>query len=242
MRYCSNCGNLNDTDAKSCQNCGKALGNAGFDTSAEEVQNISESAVELKEDAAEAEEAIYEAPETVISKDRLPEPDAESENAQAETPHFYEDRISEPDIKPEYTPAAAAVFAGSGPETEKADTSAEAAADEKPVRTEHTAKGRVFGIIGFILSVEAICVCLIPFCNIITLIEAIIGLIFCNISIKNTTFKLANIGKVLSIIAIVFSAVTIVLYIAAFVALVLYAVNNPNIQDNLFRFYSYWNY
>ena len=93
-----------------------------------------------------------------------------------------------------------------------------AAVENKP---NHSVKGKVFGIIGFVLGIESLIVCWVPYVNIFTLIESIIGLIFCNISKKNTDFKLARIGKTLNIIALIFSIVTIVLYFVLLFVLLL---------------------
>ena len=71
----------------------------------------------------------------------------------------------------------------------------------------HRTKGRVLGIIGFILGLEALLCSWLPFFNWIPLIIAIVALILCSKSLKYTTFRLARAGKVISIIAIILAAI-----------------------------------
>lgn len=100
-------------------------------------------------------------------------------------------------------------------------------------KVDHPVRGRVFGIIGFIISIDAIFGCLIPFVNVFALIESIISLIFCKVSKKNTSFKLANVGHTLSIIALVFSIVTIIVYAILIGMGVIAIANDAEVQDFL---------
>ncbi len=100
-------------------------------------------------------------------------------------------------------------------------------AEGRPVR------GRVFGIIGFVLSLESILCCLIPFSNFVGLIGSIIALIFCKISKKNTSFRLANVGHTLSVIALVFSIVTIIIYSVLMIVGILAISTDPGVQEFL---------
>lgn len=84
--------------------------------------------------------------------------------------------------------------------------------EDLPKKGEHTVKGRAFGIIGFIIGLEALLSCLVPGSNYIALIYSIICLIFCRISKNNTRFRLTKVARVFGILALIFSIVTIVLY------------------------------
>lgn len=89
-----------------------------------------------------------------------------------------------------------------------------------------SSKCRTFGIIGFILGIIStafswICFLSIPglIIGILFLACGIVGLVFCNISIRNGQFTLARVGKVFSIIGIVLCSimwvVALILIIAA---------------------------
>lgn len=77
-----------------------------------------------------------------------------------------------------------------------------------------SAKCRTFGIIGFILGIIStafswICFLSVPglIIGVIFLACGIVGLVFCNISIRNGQFTLARVGKVFSIIGIVLCSI-----------------------------------
>ena len=188
MRYCSNCGRQNESDAKFCAGCGTLL------------------------EAAPSEEEV-KAPETEAAAPETETPAPEAAPAPAWTP------VQE-------SPAPAQPYQPYQSQVEPEGISA---------------KGRTFGIIGFILGIAATAFCwlgIIPVggivCGIIMIASGIVGLIFCNISKKEGFFKLANIGKVFSIIGICLSGVCFIIGIGV-TATYINTVNsyNPN------SYYSY---
>ena len=83
----------------------------------------------------------------------------------------------------------------------------------------NTSKGKTFGIIGFVLSICGLVFCWIPVINLFTLAESIVGLVFCNISLNNMKFRLANAGRILSIIGIAANGICI---LAAIILLIVF--------------------
>lgn len=70
-------------------------------------------------------------------------------------------------------------------------------------------KGITWGIFGFILGLQGLVYSWVPFVHIWFLIHAILGLIFCNKSLKYMDFRLAKAGKIISIIGIVICSILI---------------------------------
>ena len=87
-----------------------------------------------------------------------------------------------------------------------------------PVVQPITAKCRTFGIIGFILGVSSLAFCWLGIfpavgiiAGVILLACAIVGLVFCGISKREGSFKLARIGKVFAIIGLILSALCLII-------------------------------
>ena len=108
-------------------------------------------------------------------------------------------------------------------------------AEPKPEPIPHKGRAITFGIIGFILGINALIFSWVPLCQLIFLIMAIIGLVFCNKSRKYMKFKLAGAGKVLSIIAIIICAI----FIAFTIFLIIYY--QDDLADMIRRLVEYLN-
>ena len=205
MKTCEKCGFLNDDSARFCTSCGSILTEAA------------EPVIETVEEAAQ--EPVYE-PEIVVEEPEMviEEPAYEPEIA-AEEP--------EPIPVPATAPIPAQVPAPAP--TQAAPVQANAA--PTPKKGEHTVKGRTFGIIGFIINLDALIASILPGSNFAALIYSIIGLIFCHISKNNTNFRLTKVAKVFGILALIFSIVTIVIYGVLLFLFIEIVANDPQVQD-----------
>lgn len=210
MKTCEKCGTANDDIALFCISCGAPL--------------PAEAAV-IDETVTEADEVINE---TVIeAADETCEPAPEPVNETPAAASVYDAPI----------PAPVYVSPAEVSEPEPVPVNPGPAPADTPKKGEHTVKGRAFGIIGFILNLDALLCCLVPGANFGALIYAIVGLIFCHISNNNTNFRLTKVAKVFGILALIFSIVTIIVYsLLAFLAFEA-IVHDPQVQDFLGRFF-----
>ena len=187
MKYCSRCGASNDTDAKFCVACGSEFAQ----TCTEDVtQSINE---EQQAEALQSEAAAAEQPEQIAAEDWQEQPEQTVAEDQPEQPEqtAAEDRQGQ------------------------AEQPVEAACEPTNVYEPKNKKGKgiAFGVIGFICAIHAFCGCFFPITNILSLINGILGIVFCSVSRKNTSFRLANVGKVFGIIALIASVLTIIIYV-----------------------------
>jgi len=215
MKTCEKCGFINDDNDKFCTSCGSILTEAA----APIVETVDEPVEEV------AQEPVYE-PEIAAQ-----EPAYEPEVA-AEEPEIV---VEEPEPVPTYEPIPAPAPAPI-PAPIPAPAPAQAApvqanAAPTPKKGEHTIKGRAFGIIGFILNLDALIASILPGSNFAALIYSIIGLIFCHISKNNTNFRLTKVAKVFGILALIFSIVTIVIYGVLLFLFIEMVANDPQVQD-----------
>ena len=189
MRYCSNCGTQNESQAKFCSACGTQLeplqaakGEALFQ------EPEPEQTVQTPEQGYQAPPQGYQAPPQGYQ--------APPQGYQA-PPQGYQ-------VPPQGYQAS-------------------------PVAPPITAKGKTFGIIGFILGIISTVFCwlgIFPAAGIVLgffmIAAGIVGLVFCNISKNEGYFPLAKVGKVFSIIGIclsgVFWLIGIFITVAAFSA------------------------
>lgn len=211
MRFCSNCGAENDADARFCSSCGTLLEAAPAETAAEAPADI---AAEAVQEAAPI-PAEASAPETVAAAVAAPFAAAAQEAAPAPQPQVYAD--------PAPAPAPQTYAAPQGqPQTYQTDYVPYQEAGDMI-----SAKCRTFGIIGFVLAIISTAFCWLGFLFIpgivlgfFMLAFGIVGLIFCNISMREGNFKLARVGRVFGIIGIIVSAICWVIgSIITFVAL-----------------------
>ena len=187
MKYCSRCGASNDTDAKFCVACGSEFAQACTE---DVTQSINE---EQQAEALQSEAAAAEQPEQIAAEDWQEQPEqtvAEDQQGQPEQTAA-EDRQGQ------------------------AEQPVEAACEPTNVYEPKNKKGKgiAFGVIGFICAIHAFCGCFFPITNILSLINGILGIVFCSVSRKNTSFRLANVGKVFGIIALIASVLTIIIYV-----------------------------
>ena len=214
MKICAICGKESGDDYMFCPACGAKL-----EAVAEVAEAVEEAAPEVVEEAAEEAAAVEEAT-----------PEAAEEVAEEATVEAVEEAAEE--VTEEAAPEAAevveeiveeAVVPSMAPVPEEPcwkpveEVKEEVKPEETP-KADHTIKGRIFGIIGFIVSLQAIVNCLIPVCNIAAVAESIVGIVFAGISKKNTQLGVARAGKILSIIALVFSVLSIAAYIILLIA------------------------
>ena len=238
MKTCEKCGFINEDNARFCTSCGSLLPEIPEDITAIVDEVADETAPEVTE------EPVYE-PEIVFD-----EPDFELEKAVEETAIEPEIVVEEPAYEPEPEPIPE-------PEPEPIPVPVPApapapipapvyAAPEAPVQTdavnvpkkgEHTVKGRAFGIIGFIINLDALIASILPGSNFAALIYSIIGLIFCHISRNNTNFRLTKVAKVFGILALIFSIVTIVIYGLLLFLFIELLANDPQVQDFFARLF-----
>ncbi len=246
MRYCSNCGSLNDTDAKFCAKCGKQLGvdivpepeakieevvaeaadeapevlETPAETAETAAESIEESAEEVADAVAEASEETVEAAEEVIDTPAAEETPCCAAEVQPEI---------QPEVQPEEQPEIQPV-----PVAEPV-CEVTAAPDEpklaKGQKYDRPVKGRAFGVIGFILGLDSLIWCWVPVYNLGSFICSIIALIFTGISRKNTSFKLARVGRVFSIIALIASIVSIILFTGLFIFGLIALFENGNLEE-----------
>lgn len=198
---------------KTCEKCGFINDdNARFCTSCGSI---------LPEDiAAAADEAVDEVVDEVV-EEVAEEPVYEPEVV-AEEP-VYEPEIVVEEPAPIPAPIPAPVYVAPAPvQTDTVNV---------PKKGEHTVKGRAFGIIGFILNLDALISSLMPGANFGALIYSIIGLIFCHISRNNTNFRLTKVAKIFGILALIFSIVTIVIYGLLMYLFIELLANDPQVQD-----------
>lgn len=187
MRFCSNCGAENDADARFCSSCGTLLEAAPAETAAEAPADTAAEAVQ------EAAPIPAEAPEVVA---------AAQEAAPAPQPQVYADPAPAPQPQPYAAPQGQ-------PQTYQTDY-----VPYQESGDTISAKCRTFGIIGFVLAIISTAFCWLGFLFIpgivlgfFMLAFGIVGLIFCNISIREGNFKLARVGRIFGIIGIILSAI-----------------------------------
>lgn len=221
MKTCEKCGFINDDNARFCTSCGSILPE---DIAAAADEAVDEVVDEVVEEVAEepvygpevvAEEPVYE-PEIVVEEPAYePEPEPVPEPQPIPVPA--------PVPVPAPAPIPAPVYVAPAPvQTDTVNV---------PKKGEHTVKGRAFGIIGFILNLDALISSLMPGANFGALIYSIIGLIFCHISRNNTNFRLTKVAKIFGILALIFSIVTIVIYGLLMYLFIELLANDPQVQD-----------
>ncbi len=89
-----------------------------------------------------------------------------------------------------------------------------------PVEKKST-KGKVFGIISFVLGIFSLVMSWAVIWNIFTLAGSIVGMIFGGISKKNRPdFGLGKTGKVLSVIALILSIISIIIWTIVIIVLI----------------------
>ncbi len=211
MKYCSRCGASNDTDAKFCVACGSEFAQACTE---DVTQSINE---EQQAEALQSEAAAAEQPEQIAAEDWQEQPEQTVAEDQPEQPEqtAAEDWQEQPEQtvaedqqgQPEQTAAE--------DRQGQAEQPVEAACEPTNVYEPKNKKGKgiAFGVIGFICAIHAFCGCFFPITNILSLINGILGIVFCSVSRKNTSFRLANVGKVFGIIALIASVLTIIIYV-----------------------------
>lgn len=225
MRYCSNCGTQNESDAVFCSACGTRLDSAPAEAAAPAPEMYEAAPAPEVNEPAPAPEAFVVPP--------APEfPQEPQEFAQQAPPAFEEPQFQQPQggyvppQQPQGYPQQG--FQQGYPQQgfqqgypqqgfqqgQGYPQQPYAPYQPQGAPAELSAKCKTFGIIGFILGLISVVFCwlgIFPAIGIILgfimLAFAIVGLIFCGVSRKAGEFKLAKVGKVFSIIGICLTAI-----------------------------------
>lgn len=199
MRYCSNCGTQNDTDAKFCSGCGTKLDSVP--------------AAPVEENVVEA---VQEAANVAPAPIPVPTDDFAAQAPQAPAPDF---QRAADDFAPQQPQFQQQMY-GQAPQYQQPQYGGQPqqgftpyqnmAAPAQPI----SAKCRTFGIISFVLGICSIVFCwlgIIPAAGIglglLTIAFGVVGLVFSGISRREGHFTLAKLGKIFSIIGLVLSGI-----------------------------------
>ena len=230
MRYCSNCGAQNDADALFCSSCGTKL--EAVSEAVETVQAAAEAPVQefaAQEapgmDVPSAPEApqYQQAPEFVQQTPPVAAPAPEAPKFQQAPEYAQYQQPQQGYAQPQqgYAQPQQGYAQPQQGYAQPQQGYAQPQYQQPPYQQDFqpyaamdpaappNAKCKTFGIIGFILAIISVVFCwlgILPYAGIVLgilmLAFAIVGLVFCSVSRKNGTFKLANVGKIFAIIGI----------------------------------------
>lgn len=210
MRYCINCGSMNDTDAKFCQGCGKKFDSAPQDGNAEESADLSRDYTTENindENYSDCQGQDNQYNQGIQYNDQYGQESQYNQGAQYNAQYGQYNQYNDPNSQYNqygYNNQYNQNPYGNNPYGQQGG-----------YIPQGTAKNR--GIAGMVLGIASIVLAWPVW--ILALPSAIVGLVLSGKSLKEGPYNIAKAGRVLSIIGIVFCAIwlaIIIIYVVAY--------------------------